>query len=324
MPENSSFYHPIVDSFFRMGIDSQLFDNRRTVFYEKAIFVLSKIIPSFYILGTKLLNRRLIWKVKKYKPDLVLVIKGENIFPETVEEIKKRYDIVNYFSDYFRWFGDEKMTGWIKAYPVMYTGDPYDVNRFKKKGFKNLFYIPLAGPIIKEFFKRRKYNVVFVGAYSKDREERFKDLKRFGLRIWGDQKWKSSSLADCFMNKWLSADETLEVFKNAKIVVNYHNFTKKNRYVNLRVFEATSCNSLLITDNRPDLADFFVDGREIVIYKNTGDLFEKVGYYLKNESKRLDIANQGYKRLLRDHTFDLRLKEMFKIVDVWLSKNKSI
>lgn len=315
MPDYSSFKFYLT-TFDRLEIENRLFDYRRTVLYEKIISVFSLFYKPLKKVVQESINLRLVRVIKKYKPDLVLVIKGENIKPETVLEIKKYTRIVNYFSDYMRWFSEEQIKAWLEAYDVVYTGDKWDVECYRKIGFKNLYHIHLPAPPIIKIPKRKKYDIVFTGAYSKEREEVFEKLKDLNFKIWGDVKWVKSSLKKNFMGRWLSNDENLEVFKKAKIVVNFHNdLTGKNRYINLRSFEAAACQALLITDLRRDLPTVFKIGEEIIVYKNGQDLYKKVLYYLSNEKERLKIALKGNKRVLKDHTYEKRINQMFSLID---------
>lgn len=322
MPGDTSFM-PYLSEFRKLGVKSQLFNYRGTVFIEKIIFAFSLLIRMInqpyakitYEFGQKLINLRLIKVVKKNKPDLVLVIKGENIAASTVLEIRKITRVVNYFSDYMRWFSEEQMKAWLSAYEVTFTGDMWDVETYRKKGFKNLYHVHLPAPPVSNIPKNKKNDLVFVGAYSKEREETFKLLKDLNFKIWGDKKWESSILKNNFMGKWLSNDENLEVFKNSKIVVNFHNdLTGKNRYINLRAFEAAACEALLISDLRKDLPTVFKIGKEIIVYKNKSDLYKKVKYYLNNDDERLKIASAGRKRVLKEHTYKQRIKKMLSLI----------
>jgi spore maturation protein CgeB len=44
------------------------------------------------------------------------------------------------------------------------------------------------------------------------------------------------------------------------------------------------------------------------------DLKEKAAFYLASDSRRNEIAEKGYARTLRDHTYEQRLREMFSIM----------
>lgn len=313
MPENSSFYIPITESLRELGISYKLFDQRKSNYLGKLIFVFSKFNSNFLIKKQKLLNTRLEKKVSSYDPDLVLVVKGENLLPNTIKAIKRKTVIVNWFSDYFKWF--KQMDSWIQAYSYVFTGDNYDVITSRKKGFKNVYLLPTAGSRNVQLLNNRENDIAFIGAYSKKREETFLKLENLKFKIWGNKKWEDSSLKDCYMGKWLKYPEILDVYKNTKIVVNFHNEAMgKNRFLNLRIFEATSCGSLLITDFKKDILKYFLPDREIIIFKNNKDLCNKVKYYLKHSKEREVIAKSGYKRLNKDHTYNLRLTKMFSVI----------
>jgi len=113
------------------------------------------------------------------------------------------------------------------------------------------------------------------------------------------------------MGKWLTSNEVTQILKNSKIVVNNH----QNRVLNLRVYEATSAGALLITDYSDDLPHMYKIGSEVIVYKNKNDLFNKVKYYLENNSQREKIAKAGYKRQNKNHTYEKRIKEMIKIIN---------
>mgnify|MGYP001617003201 FL=1 len=45
-------------------------------------------------------------------------------------------------------------------------------------------------------------------------------------------------------------------------------------------------------------------------------MIEKIKYYLAREDKRKKIANAGYERTSKDHTYEKRFREIFKIAKV--------
>lgn len=307
--EYSSFRTPISEALSNLGISIEFFDYRKTTLLEKLFFAFSLIIPSTYSFAINLINKRLINKANILKPDLVLVSKGENLEPNTIKLISKISKIVNWYTDDF--YDSKKIIKLIKAYDLFFTGDRSDVKEYRKKGLPNLYCLPYAGPIIKKIPDRKKYDVVFVGRYNKDREKLFENLTQFNFRIWGDQKWNKSKLKNSFTGEWLSYDENLKTLAESKIVVNQH----QNKVLNLRVYEATAARALIITDNCPDLSLSFNIGKEVIVYKNKKDLINKIRYFLKHDDLREKIATAGYKRCVKDHNYDKRLKAMFYLVN---------
>lgn len=311
MPEHASFYPMIIQALDSMGIKHKLFDNRRTNFFEKILFLLSKISPQLKMLKIELINLRLLKKVIEYKPNLVLVIKGENLNTQTIKKIKNVALIVNWFPDFLQNFKNIRKQ--IKSYSLFMHADRYEVKKYRKMGYKNFYLLPWAGMKIKSIPKKKEYDVVFIGTYNKKREEKFAPLKNLNFKIWGDSQWGKSILASNYMGKWLSPKEVIEVLKKSKIVVNLHqNKSNLNTMANLRVYEATSCKALLISDYWQDLSKFYRIGKEIIIFRKNNDLVNKVKFYLKNELLRERIANAGYLRTNKEHTYEIRLSELEK------------
>ena len=103
----------------------------------------------------------------------------------------------------------------------------------------------------------------------------------------------------------------IHIYSQSKIVLNLHSPTVPSGG-NMRLFEIPAAKSLQITDKCPQ--DWFKDGDEIVLYKNNYNLLKKVKFYLNNDQERIRIANNGYKRLLKEHTYEHRIKKFFQIV----------
>ena len=89
---------------------------------------------------------------------------------------------------------------------------------------------------------------------------------------------------------------------------------RQNEQIKGRNFEVPGSGGFLLTADADNLTDYFEDGKEIVIFKDTKDLIEKAKYYLGHENERAAIAEAGYQRSLREHTYEKRFNEMFKIM----------
>ena len=65
--------------------------------------------------------------------------------------------------------------------------------------------------------------------------------------------------------------------------------------VNMRVFEALACGSLLLTNDLSDngQAELFRDGVHLATYREPEDLLDKLAFYLRRESMRERIAAAG-------------------------------
>lgn len=64
-----------------------------------------------------------------------------------------------------------------------------------------------------------------------------------------------------------------------------------------RVFEVTSCRTLLIEDEGIEAKDFFDEGKDFLMCHSKEDMLEKVKYYLAHDREREAIAESGYRKV---------------------------
>lgn len=89
--------------------------------------------------------------------------------------------------------------------------------------------------------------------------------------------------------------------------------------ISLRVLDVLACEGFLLTNYQPEIAEYFVDGEELVMYSDFQDMYAKIDYYLAHDDERKSIAHAGY----------LKVKEQFnygvgvgKIMEVLESENE--
>ena len=79
-----------------------------------------------------------------------------------------------------------------------------------------------------------------------------------------------------------------------------------------RNFEIPGCSGFVLTGKADNLENYYQIGQEVVCFENNDDLIDKVRYYLKHDDQRAAIAQAGYERTLRDHTYAQRFAQVFE------------
>ena len=104
----------------------------------------------------------------------------------------------------------------------------------------------------------------------------------------------------------------VEAINKSKVFVNSNGTYKA---VLMKYFEVMACRTLLITD-KPTDADYmgFVDGENIVFYRNIGEAVKKVRYYLDHPQERERIATNGYNLVRAFHGNDKRVKDVLTVM----------
>lgn len=278
---------------------------------------------------------KLLRRVNKFKPELILVIKGEHIFPMTIAFLKRlRIPLVNYWiDDPYRLEISRKLS---PLYDYFFTNDAGSVDVHKQAGCPNVGFLTfgcdtdthkkiiLSGHDYEEY----KSDICFCGSISQERLEILSSLVDFDIKIWAQryvyhfQKDFSitkkpvlpeSPLYEKFTGRPVWGEELVKVYNASKIVVNIHS---PQTSPNMRDFEAAGCGTFLLTDRAKGLDKMFEAGKEIVCYSNTEQLREAVLFYLRDFEKRKDIASRGQKRAVSNHTYTQRMQEMLAFISV--------
>ncbi len=145
------------------------------------------------------------------------------------------------------------------------------------------------------------------------RMERIEKLLPFTPTIVGDPGWNELFDAETFRyGRELSYYDEVPYFYNVATI----NFNATSRQmkgaVNQRVFDVPACNRFLLTDYQEQIEELFEVGKEVVCYRDPGEIEGLVRYYLREEEERMHIAQRGYARAIRDHTYVSRIEMMVK------------
>ncbi|MGA2094338.1 MAG: glycosyltransferase, partial [Sedimentisphaerales bacterium] len=102
---------------------------------------------------------------------------------------------------------------------------------------------------------------------------------------------------------------------HSRITVNRHLDVAENYANNMRLFEATGCGAMLVTDYKDNLNELFEIGSEVVAYRSPEEAAALITYYLQHPKEAQEIARKGQQRTLRDHTYTQRMKQTVEILN---------
>ena len=80
--------------------------------------------------------------------------------------------------------------------------------------------------------------------------------------------------------------------------------------VNQRIFDVPATGAFLLTDYREQVENLFEPGREIVCYHSPEEAASLAGEYLARPDRRRAIAGAARERILREHTYDHRVRSL--------------
>jgi len=185
-------------------------------------------------------------------------------------------------------------------------------NEFGSK--KNTFWLPHAvePQAYPKFDIIKKYDVAFIGHLQE--VENYNKMNRVEAL---------DKLFNAFPNFYFGTrnsgypeknmfEHAAKEFSKSKIIFNI-SITDD---INMRVFESMATGSMLLTNELPTLSAFFKDKKHLVTYDSYKDMIEKVQYYIDNDEEREKIALAGYTEVIKHHTYQMRIQEIFNLLHV--------
>src|SRR5262249_9758960 len=146
------------------------------------------------------------------------------------------------------------------------------------------------------------------------RQEILRQLDEFDIRVWGiAPRWFVYRLRSPHMRRPVFGDDKVRAALAAKIALNCLHYAEVNA-LNCRAFELAGCGAFQICTARPVLPEHFEPGVEIETFASSSELVEKVRHYLQTPDAANAIAKRGQERAHAEHTYEHRLREIFRVV----------
>jgi spore maturation protein CgeB len=275
------------------------------------------------------MNGRILRVGRSFKPDLVLILKGETLQAETLSALQSPGRQIA------SWWLDDPIL-YFESHPQVRSQMPhldilfmYDRGRFGELagfGARQVVYLPCAVDTVVYHPKavretdRERYrcDIGFAATYYPERGRLLGAMAGLHVAIWGSG-WKNSPEMKAFpkgtlRGKRLNGAELATLYGTACICPNVHHAQSLQGGLNLRTFEIPAAGGFQLVDEMPGLEEHFELGKEIVGYKSPEHFRELVDYYLTHPYERAAIIERGRARVLRDHTYQQRMNTVMDVV----------
>lgn len=283
--------------------------------------------PLLHRMDLCMINSRILRIARRLKPDVVLISGGLRILPDTIRKLKKFGAIT------VLWTTDPP----LRFQPILESAKEYDhvfcqgteaIELLSQLGIKAK-WLPMACdpdqhyPVTLSPSERRLYatDLAFVGSYYPNRAELLETLTDFNLAIWGPgwhQLSPSSPLNAFIRGAHTPPDVWRRIYSGSRIVLAMHYRDPANRIpvyqASPRIFEAMACGAAVLSDDQRDVFNLFEADRDIIRFRNAGDLVEKVNNYLNDPAARGRIAQNGRATVLDRHTYTHRIRKLLTTV----------
>lgn len=82
----------------------------------------------------------------------------------------------------------------------------------------------------------------------------------------------------------------------------------------LRIWDVLGCKGFLLTNYQTEIPSYLEIGKDLECYDSIEDCVAKASYYLKQDDLRMEIAENGYQKVKRFHTYEHRVVEILKVI----------
>ncbi len=289
---------------------------------QRAYLALMNRMPPRYNLDKRARNQRLIEHAHQFKPDVVWLV-GDNtvIYSETLSHLKHTLGckIVYASGTSPIVFSHAIEREAARLYDLVLVNDFYHGVQWEELGATHVVTLPIAAidpafhhPYSVTEAERQRFScdIAFVGTllpvnlYSR-RIQALEALREFDLGIWSVHA-VPDSLKPYVRGRALGA-EMLKIMSCAKVVINVHgDFMRYGG--NMRLFEVASLGVCQIADDLAGVRRWFTPDENILVYASVDDLKAQVRAILADNTRRMQIAQNGQQHVYAHHTYAQRAR----------------
>ncbi len=262
------------------------------------------------------MNKRFLDLVSKEKPDyLLLWLIYDEFYPQTLFAIKERSPktkVLNFCGDDDAQFYDYSAFNSFFVDYSLITHKEF-IKDYKNKAF---FSVGTNTEQFKPLSLPKKYDVSFIGTPKTDRREFVSYIMNKGIKIkvFG-AGWEQYPEFKKIYGGFLNQEEYVKVINQSKINLCFNKNYLGVTHVIQKFFEINACNSFMLTEYCKGYSDLFKEGDELVMFKDSKELYQKIAYYLNKEKERERIAKNAYQKILVKYSSEAELKNIFKEIE---------
>lgn len=265
---------------------------------------------------------------RAFRPDLVLILKGESFRAEVLQELKAATGaaLAVWWVDH-PFMNVETRQSWdyvprcVPFYDHCFVFDHAYESPLREAGARAVCFLPCAAdpnlfhPQTLMEAERKTYGagISLIGVYSTGRERTVAAVSQEpGFGVWGPG-WNGYFSGRPFVGlrtvrgEMLVPSEACKVYNASLINLNSHHAQTQRAGLNTRAFEILAAGGFELTDYVPEMESLLEPDREVAVYRSPEEARDRARYFIKAEPERRRISEAGHKRVLAEHTYRHRM-----------------
>ena len=262
-------------------------------------------------------NERLLELVRQSRPDLVLILKGDFLMPQTLRQVHDGGAPVFIFhpDNPFppSYAHRPESVACMAACDVYLTFARTFVPDLRRAGAPRVEYLPFGWdgavfPYDPADDHGTAHDVVFVGGWDRLRERMLTPVaKRFDLKIWGPGYWNTrtvpgSPLRRCWQGQGVYGPDAAAIMRRAKISLNVVRAEDADG-ANMRAFETPGCGGFGLSTRLPTAVEIFPEAEAGAYFGSVDELLAEIDRYLAAGDRRETVRRRAHEIVAREHTY---------------------
>lgn len=263
-------------------------------------------------------------------PDLVLAVAQAPLSLAVLQHLrKKKFLTAMWFVENFRHltYWQQLATGYDYWFVIQQTEC---IEALKQAGAKQVHYLPMAAdpavhrPVTLTADERQEYgaDVSFVGAGYANRRSLLPQWlsTEWTFKLWGNEWDGATDLSGVLQRNGarIDTDTCVKIFNGTAVNLNLHSSSGTGLdthpdFVNPRTFELAACGAFQLIDERTLLPEVF-SHEEVISFQRPDDVPALIRTWLKDSAARRVCADAARRRVLREHTYRHRMRDLLAAV----------
>jgi spore maturation protein CgeB len=263
-------------------------------------------------------------------PDLILALAQAPLNLAVLQHLrKKKFLTAMWFVENYRhltyW---QQLAGGYDYWFVIQKTSCFEA--LKRAGARQVSYLPMAAdptlhrPLRLAAAEQDEYgaDVSFVGSgYANRRALLPRWLsKDWSFKLWGNE-WEGADTLTSVLQRGgarIDTETCIKVFNATSVNLNLHScagdgLDPEADFVNPRTFELAACGAFQLVDERALLPDLF-DTSELVRFTSVAEVPSLIRTWLDDMSGRRAFGEAGRRRVLAQHTYEHRMRELLATI----------
>lgn len=272
-------------------------------------------------------NRDLLAAARRFRPDVVVAVKGAYIMPATLRRIKEETGaaLINFATDdpFNRANRTPDLAAGIPLYDVYACTKTTIMDDVRRAGGRTVIhtmvgYNPSAhfpeAAATPDEARRFASDVALIGGADRDRLRDLEPLLAMGdvsLALYGGY-WTRDPRFRPYARGFAMGRDYRLALGGARIALCLVRRANRDQH-SMRSFEIPACGAFMLAERTDEHLAVFREGQDAAFFSTPEELREKIRYYLAHEDERRRIARAGYMRVTTGgHTYRDRLHEMLR------------